>query len=90
MVSAWIAEVTSFEIVVKNPAGSVVLTKRMDLVDEDDPHGVSQDDADEWLEGHGYLVSSFRWQPHGSYYKAVLVTVEDYRRREARKASSGG
>ena len=83
MVSAWIAEITSFEITVIAPDKSVRLSSRLDLIDEGDPHGVDLDEADDWLERHGYLMKPARWQEHGSFYKSVLITVEDYRRREA-------
>jgi hypothetical protein len=89
MVSAWMAEVTTHEIVVKNPAGSVVSSKRLDLVDEGDAHGVDRDTADAELESMGYLVSSFRWQEHGHYYRAVVVPEEKFREREARRAQTG-
>ena len=89
MVSAWMAEVTTFEVVVKNPAGQVVATGRGDFEDESDPHGVSQDEADEWLEKHGYVVSKFRWVPDGSYYRAVVLPEERFREREARRRETG-
>ena len=85
MVSAWTAEVTTFEIVVKSPGGQVTLTHRGDFEDEDDPHGVSQDEADDWLQQHGYTASKFRWVADGSYYRSVLLTEEQYQRRRANR-----
>jgi hypothetical protein len=81
------AEVTTHELVVKNPAGHVVATRRGDFEDEDDPHGVNRDEADDQLERLGYLVGVFRWQSHGSYYRAVVTPVEAYKAQEARRAA---
>ena len=89
MVTAWMAEVTTFEVVVRDPAGRVAASGRGDFEDESDPHGVNRDEADEWLEKHGFLVSSFRWQEHGHYYRAVVVPEEKFREREARRRESG-
>jgi len=81
MVTAWMAEVTTFEVVVKNPAGKVVAVKRGDFSDDDDPHGVNRDVADDELEKLGFLVGIFRWQAHGSYYRAVVTPVSAYEAR---------
>jgi hypothetical protein len=86
MVSAYTAEVTSFQVLVKGPGGRVIAGELADMADEGDAHGVSRDEADDWLERHGYLAGAFRWQPDGSYYKAVVTPVADYERREAGRA----
>jgi hypothetical protein len=73
MVSATVAEATTTGVNIKRTNGQVVDTRRADLRDPADKHGINTDEADELAESMGWLIGTWRWQDQGGFYKAVCT-----------------
>lgn len=85
MVTATTAEITAYGVNIKGPDGRTIATRRDDLRDAGFEHGINTDEGDDLVEQLGYLAGTWRWQPDGSYYKAVVISQGQSEERQRRR-----
>jgi hypothetical protein len=81
MVTAMTAEISRDGWVIRDGAGKPVRARRMNLTDPAEKHGVNLDDADESIEGAGFVLGRPIWhEDRGGFYKAVVAPESAFRR----------